>query len=284
MTIHSKVPVFILAGGLGTRLSEETALKPKPMVEIGETPILVHIMRWYYAHGFNDFVICAGYKAWEIKDYFVNYQYRQNDLCIDHRFDSKEAPKCSEGGMGHENWRVRVVDTGLETMTGGRLAIALERARLAGGDFDQFAVTYGDGLCDIDLTKEFEFHQKHGRIGTMLGVPPLSRFGAIESSSDGVVKSFIEKPEAQMGLINGGFFFFKKAFEKYLSKQTDLILERKPLEAIVSDNQLVVYEHPGFWQCMDTLRDRQQLQKIWDQGRAPWKPTSSPSVSTGGLR
>ena len=265
----SRVPIFILAGGLGTRLSEETGLRPKPMVEIGGTPILVHIMRWYYAFGFNDFVVCGGYKSWEIKDYFLNYQYRQNDFQIDHRTDVHQAPRYTQSSCGHEEWRVSVMDTGVDTLTGGRLAMALERHGRE-NDFEDFGVTYGDGLTNADLAKEFAFHREHARTGTMLGVAPLSRFGEIERDDAGVVKAFIEKPEDAVGLINGGYFFFKKKFRDYVAPVKDLPLERAPLEKLCRDAQLVTYEHRGFWQCMDTLRDKQHLQAMWESGQAPW--------------
>lgn len=268
----SKIPVFILAGGLGTRISEETTLRPKPMIEIGEVPILVHIMRWYHSFGFNDFVICAGYKSWEIKDYFLNYQFRQNNLCIDHRRNADEPAKFEGNDRSHEKWRVRVIDTGVETLTGGRLAIAYDAVTKT-ESFEHFGVTYGDGLTDADLGKEFEFHLKSGLTGTMLGVSPISRFGEIDRDAKGVVQSFIEKPEEKTELINGGFFFFKKEFRSYLEPRKDLTLERQPLETLVSRRQLVTYEHRGFWQCMDTLRDKTHLQKIWESGEAPWQAT-----------
>lgn len=265
------VPVLILAGGLGTRFSEETYLKPKPMIEIGDIPILLHIMRWYYSFGFNDFVICAGYKSWEIKDYFLTYQFRQNHLSIDHRGDRHSEPVCDEFNELNERWRVRVVDTGLKTMTGGRLAHAINHVAKS-QSFDHFAVTYGDGVCDVDLAAEFQFHEKHGKMGTMLGVPPLSRFGEIDHDSSGKVRDFIEKPENKHGLINGGFFFFRNEFMKYLPSEDSLILEKRPLEQLVQESELMMYEHRGFWQCMDTLRDKNYLQEIWDRGEAPWEP------------
>lgn len=271
MTDTTKVPVFILAGGLGTRFSEETHLRPKPMIEIGDVPIMMHIMRWYHSFGFNDFVICAGYKSWEIKDYFLNYQFRQNNLIIDHRTNVHEAPSCQGEQFYNERWRVRVIDTGLETMTGGRLAAALDIVS-KDDSFEHFAVTYGDGLADIDIKSEFHFHLEHGRIGTMLGVPPVSRFGEIAMDEFGAVQKFVEKPESRQGLINGGFFFFRSDFRSYLSEAPDLILERTPLERLVKERQLVVYQHRGFWQCMDTLRDKNYLQGIWETGNAPWKP------------
>jgi len=266
----SNVPVLILAGGLGTRISEETHMKPKPMIEIGDHPILLHIMRYYYNHGFNDFVICAGYRSWEIKDYFLNYKYRQSHMMIDHR-DSMCDPVEIGTHAPQEKWRVRVVDTGLETMTGARVAKALDVISET-DSFENFAVTYGDGLTGACLREEFDFHLEHGKIGTVLGVPPLSRFGEMDISDEGSVTAFLEKPEAKTGLINGGYFFFKKAFRNYLTTTTSCILERDPLQKLAADKQLKVHEYRGFWQCMDTLRDKNHLQSIWDSGEAPWRP------------
>lgn len=266
--MHSNVPVFILAGGLGTRLSEETHLKPKPMIEIGDLPILMHIMRMFYHHGFNDFVICAGYRSWEIKEYFLNYRSRQNHLIIDHRENFNSAPQSFGSDLGVEKWRVRVVDTGRDTMTGARLAKAIDF--VSKDNFQHFAVTYGDGLSDVDLGKEFEFHEKHGRMGTVLGVKPVSRFGEMGIESGGKVLDFLEKPASKLGLINGGFFFFRREFRRYLSDKWDCVLEREPLENAVKDGELYTFEHNGFWQCMDTLRDKNQLQETWLSGEAPW--------------
>jgi glucose-1-phosphate cytidylyltransferase len=264
------VPVFILAGGLGTRLSEETQIKPKPMVEIGDLPILVHIMRWYYSFGFNDFVICAGYRSWEIKSFFLNYEFRQNHLTIDHRTYANALPVSFGENTGQENWRVRVVDTGADCMTGGRVARALEMVS-ATDQFDDFAVTYGDGLCDVNLTKELEFHRSHHKLSTVLGVHPMARFGELEVQPDGRVSGFLEKPQSKQGLINGGFFFFKRGFSKYLSTDSDCILERVPLSSVAKEGELMIYKHDGFWQPMDTLRDKTHLQQLWETGKAPWK-------------
>lgn len=265
------VPVFILAGGLGTRISEETSLKPKPMIEIGETPILIHLMRWYYAHGFNDFVICAGYRAWEIKSYFLTYQFRQNHIVIDHRAADRRDSWFGKN-LGQEAWRVRVVDTGVDCMTGARVARALDAVKkeYGGEDFSDFAVTYGDGLSDVDLSAELARHQEHGKVGTVLAVHPSARFGELDIAKDGVVRSFVEKPQSKQGLINGGFFFFKREFQRYLSDDPSCILERDPLARLASDGQLVAWQHPGFWHPMDTLRDKVYLQQLWDGGKAPW--------------
>lgn len=270
----STVPVFILAGGFGTRISEETHLRPKPMIEIGDTPILLHIMRSYYSHGFTNFVICAGYRAWEIKDYFLNYQYRQNNIVIDHRQSLSEPPRYRKGSIGQERWRVMVLDTGLDVMTGARIARAFDDLA-AEESFEHFAVTYGDGVCDVNLKAEMDFHLKHGKTGTVLGVQPLSRFGELSTDRDGLVENFIEKPESRLALINGGFFFFKKDFRRLLNTDKSCILERAPLEKLAGERQLMMFEHRGFWHCMDTLRDKTHLQQLWDSGRAPWASANS---------
>lgn len=266
-----KIPVFILAGGFGTRLSEETGLKPKPMIEIGNIPMLVHIMRYYYRFGFDDFVICAGYRSWEIKDYFMNYRYRQNHLCIDLRAPGSGVSMYEEGSLGHEKWRVRVVDSGIETLTGSRLAVAFDHVA-AVEKFEEFAVTYGDGLTDANLASELEYHRAHGKIGTVLGVPPLSRFGLLEHDDSGDVLHFREKPSSHSDLINGGFFFFRREFRKYLDLSGQCLLEQDPLKKLVEDHQLKAFAHKGFWQCMDTLRDKNHLQSLWDDKTAPWIP------------
>lgn len=270
MPQNASVPVLILAGGLGTRFSEETHLRPKPMIEIGDIPILVHIMRWYYRFGFNDFVICAGYRSWEIKQYFLDYEYRLNNLVIDHREDLNGRPMSLGKNLAQEKWRVRVIDTGLETQTGGRVARALDEISRT-DSFTDFALTYGDGVSDVDLEKEIGFHRSHGRIGTVLGVRPTARFGELDVAEGGKVEGFLEKPESRQSLINGGFFFFKKEFRRYLTDDVANILERKPLESLAHDHQLMMYAHAGFWQPMDTQRDKNQLQGLWDAGKAPWR-------------
>jgi glucose-1-phosphate cytidylyltransferase len=282
--LRSTTPIFILAGGLGTRISEETQFKPKPMIEIGELPILLHIMRWYYSYGFNDFVICSGYRNWEIKEYFLSYEFRRNHLRIDHRIATNSFPVALGKNSDQENWRVTILDTGLETMTGGRLARAVDELARA-QEFANFGVTYGDGLCDVDLGRELDFHLAHDKVGTVLGVPPQSRFGELDVAGEGQVTGFIEKPEARTGLINGGFFFFKKKFRDYLDADAQCVLERAPLTKLAADQELRVFKHSGFWQCMDTLRDKNALQEIWDKGDAPWKvPTreSSPVIRKEG--
>lgn len=274
MEKKQNIPVFILAGGLGTRISEETQLKPKPMVEIGEVPILVHIMRWYYAHGFDDFVICGGYRCWEIKQYFLDYLFRLNHLVIDHR-ESTHAPATALGmNGGQEKWRVRVIDTGLDCMTGGRIARAVDIASQE-EDFSTFAVTYGDGVCDVNLREELAFHRSHGKKATVLGVVPSARFGELEVNAQGKVEGFLEKPESKQGLVNGGFFFFEKGFRKYLSDDGSCVLERAPLEKIAGDGELMMFRHDRFWQPMDTLRDKNYLQGLWDSGKAAWRPENA---------
>lgn len=266
---HAKVPVFILAGGLGTRFSEETHLKPKPMIEIGGIPILLHIMRWYYAFGFTDFVICAGYQSWIVKEYFLNYEFRCNHLVIDHRASVSAPPTIVNRSASQERWRVHVVDTGLESMTGARLARAIEVLSPI-MSFDQFALTYGDGVCNVNLVEEYQFHLAHGKVGTVLGVPPPARFGELGVNNGNCVEGFVEKPEARHGIINGGFFFFQRDFERYLSTDADCILERSPLSHLAEDKELMVFRHTGFWHAMDTLRDKNYLQDLWGTGTAPW--------------
>lgn len=263
------IPIFILAGGLGTRLSEETTQKPKPMVEIGDYPILLHIMRYYYHFGFNDFVICAGYRSWEIKKYFLDYQYRERDFAVDHRNELTDRPVDLGAPNSQEKWRVTVIDTGLESMTGARVARAFDKIH-AERKFENFGLTYGDGLCDVDLSKEYDFHLKSGKIGTVLAVHPLARFGELEIDGKGNVIEFSEKPQSKQGLINGGFFFFKSKFREYLSDKADTILEKAPLVNLARDKQLSYFVHEGFWHPMDTLRDKQHLESLYLSKKAPW--------------
>lgn len=253
--------VVLLAGGLGSRLAEETSLRPKPMVEIGGSPILWHIMSIYAAHGIHDFIVACGYKAEFIKEYFRNFYYHSSDFTVDLRNGSVQALSSSS-----PDWRVAVIDTGLNTMTGGRLLRLKDR--LKGGTF---MVTYGDGVADIDVSALLEFHRSHGRLATVTAVRPPARFGGLVFGEDNGVREFSEKPQAQAGWINGGFFVFEPEFLDFITEGDTSILERRPLEAAAQQGQLMAYRHEGFWQPMDTLRERQMLEAHWESGRAPWK-------------
>lgn len=257
------VPIFILAGGLGTRLKEYTDVRPKPMVDVGGRPILWHIMRYYSHFGFKKFVICAGFKAEVIKDYFLNYDAMNSDFTVRLREHDVEY----HSSHHDEDWEVTVAFTGEETMTGGRIGRATERYL---GNAEHFGVTYGDGLTDADLTAEFKFHQEHGAVGTMLGINPPSRFGELITEGN-VVTNFSEKPELVNSWINGGYFFFRRGFTKYLSADVSLVLEKQPLSTLASDRQLQVFRHAGFWQCMDTQRDKEMLDDMWKSNKAPWR-------------
>lgn len=250
--------VVILAGGRGTRLAEETAVRPKPMVEIGRHPILWHIMKIYAHHGFDDFLIACGYKGEIIKEYFHNFFILNSDYEID--LASGERNVVNGSGV---DWKVGVVDTGMDTMTGGRIL----RLRPWIGD-RTFMVTYGDGVADIDLRALLERHRDHGRLATVTAVRPPARFGGLDLDGD-VVRNFTEKPQAGGGWINGGFFVFEPGVFDYLEGD-DSILERAPLENLASDGELMAFRHRGFWQPMDTLRDKLNLESMWGDG-APWK-------------
>jgi glucose-1-phosphate cytidylyltransferase len=256
------LPVGILAGGLGTRLSEETVMRPKPMVEIGGMPILWHIMKIYAAHGADEFFLALGYKGEIIKEFFVNYRYRASDLTVD----------LSQGTVAIdrppvENWRVHLVDTGLAAQTGGRVKRLLASAGRA------MLVTYGDGVCSIDVGQLLAFHRRHGRLATVTAVRPPARFGELRIR-DGLARSFDEKPQIGEGWINGGFFVLEPGVGDYIQGDAT-VFERDPLERLAAEGQLAVFEHHGFWQCMDTLRDVRQLEELWQTGRAPWtKPGS----------
>jgi glucose-1-phosphate cytidylyltransferase len=252
--------VVILAGGLGTRLAEETEIRPKPMIEIGGYPILWHIMNIYAAAGFNEFVVALGYKGEMIKDYFLNYRARQADLRID--LSNGEVTLTSKRSP---NWRIDLVDTGSATMTGGRL---LRLESLLGKA--PFMVTYGDGVARIDVADLLRFHKSHGKVATLTAVRPPSRFGSLDVTSDGIIREFIEKPQVGDGWINGGFFVFGPDIFGYL-RDDQTILEREPLEELVRAEQLRAYLLEDFWQPMDTLREKRLLQELWDGGSAPWK-------------
>ncbi|MEE9384920.1 MAG: glucose-1-phosphate cytidylyltransferase [Nannocystaceae bacterium] len=257
------VPVFVLCGGFGTRLREETELRPKPMVPIGDHPILWHVMRSYAHHGFKRFVLCLGYKAEVIKSYFLDYASMNSDFTVELKSNSVTVHSVDHD----QDWQVTLAFTGQNAMTGSRVAQAAHRYL---GDAQQFAVTYGDGLTDANLGEEFAVHQAHGKIGTVLGVNPPSRFGELMISKDSVT-AFEEKPEFGDNWINGGYFFFKRDFLPYLSPDTGCILERDPLVRLARDGQLNVHRHPGFWACMDTQRDRDHLNRLWSEGKAPWR-------------
>ena len=251
----------ILAGGLGTRISEETGLKPKPMVEIGGKPILWHIMKIYSHHGINDFIICCGYRGYVIKEYFANYFLHMSDVTFDIRDNKMEVHE-----RYAEPWRITLVDTGENTMTGGRMKRVA--AYLKGED--AFCFTYGDGISDINITKLIEFHRAHGLQATLTATYLPGRFGALDIQADQRVTSFKEKPKGDGGLINGGVFVLSpKVID--LIKGDHCIWERVPLEKLAESNQLKAYPHEGFWQPMDTLRDKNLLEELWASGKAPWK-------------
>jgi glucose-1-phosphate cytidylyltransferase len=250
----------ILAGGLGTRLSEETLVRPKPMVEIGGYPILWHIMKTYAHHGIDEFVICLGYKGYMIKEYFTNYARHVSDVTVDLRSGSVEVHRNAA-----EPWRVSLIDTGEHTMTGGRLRRALPYL-----DDQPFCLTYGDGVGDVDITAAIAFHRRHGRIATVTATYPPKRFGHLDLADD-EVRHFKEKPDGEGGLINGGFFVLSPEVRDYLPPDDALVWEREPLERLSRDRQLRAFRHPGFWHAMDTLRDRTYLEELWAGGAAPWK-------------
>lgn len=249
----------ILAGGIGSRLSEETDSKPKPMVEIGDRPILWHIMKLYSHFGIDDFIICLGYKGYRIKEYFLNYNMHLSDITVD----------ITRGVTVHQSyaepWRVTLVETGDKTMTGGRLA----RIRRYIKDEDAFCFTYGDGVSNIDIGRLIAFHRSQGKLATVTAVRPLARFGAL-TIDRGNVTEFKEKPASEGGLISGGFFVLSPKVIDYVDGD-DMLWEKEPMERLVADGQLAAYEHTGFWQPMDTLRDKHLLEGLWASGKAPWQ-------------
>lgn len=245
----------IFAGGLGSRISEESHLKPKPMIEIGGKPILWHIMKIYQSHGFNDFIICLGYKGYVIKEYFANYFLHNSDVTFDLSSNQMEIHNSRA-----EDLKVTLVDTGLYTKTAGRLKRIKEY--LKGEDF---MLTYGDGLCDIDLNSLVNFHYKHGKIATVTAIQPVAKFGVIEPDDEGNVRAFVEKPKSSGSYINGGFFVLSSHVFKYLEENMDeQMWELNPLQNLVSDGQLAAYKHTGFWKCMDILRDKEELEGLWN--------------------
>ena len=250
----------ILAGGLGTRISEETHLKPKPMIEIGGKPILWHIMKLYSAHGINDFVVCCGYKGYVIKEYFANYFLHMSDVTFDMVNNEMQVHQRKA-----EPWRVTLVDTGEETLTGGRLKRVSDYVK----DEEAFCFTYGDGVADVDVSLLIDFHKKHGKLATVTAVQPPGRYGAL-NMQDSLVKGFTEKPKGDGGWINGGFFVLSPNCLKYIQDDRSS-WEGEPLVNLASDLELMAFEHAGFWQPMDTLREKNMLEDLWQSGKAPWK-------------
>ena len=251
----------ILAGGLGSRLSEETTLRPKPMVEIGGHPILWHIMKIYSAHRINDFIICLGYKGYVIKEHFANYFLYSADLTIDLEHDKVEYHR-----SGSEPWRVTLVDTGNVTMTGGRLKRILPYVE----NEEAFCFTYGDGVADVNISEAISFHKSHGKLATLTAAQPIGRFGALTIKEDGTISSFSEKPKGDGRWVNGGFFVLSPKVGKYLAGDST-VWEREPLESLCHDGQISAYRHSGFWQPMDTVYDRSMLENLWNSPSPPWK-------------
>ena len=250
---------IILAGGLGTRITEETSTRPKPMVEIGGKPILWHIMKTYSAHGINDFIICCGYKGYVIKEYFANYFLHMSDVTFDMQSNKMEVHQ-----RNAEPWKVTLVDTGEETMTGGRIKRIAEYVK-----DEDFCCTYGDGIGDVNITELIKFHKKQGKLATLTATQPPGRFGALNLKGSNVV-SFQEKPQGDGSWINGGFFVLSPKVLDYI-KDDQSIWEREPMEQLAQEGQMVAHFHSGFWQPMDTLRDKMHLEELWASDKAPWK-------------
>lgn len=262
MERDKEMKVVILAGGFGTRISEESQFKPKPMIDLGGRPILWHIMKLYSHYGFNDFVICAGYKQEVIKEYFANYFLHSSDITFDFT-SGKQDVVVHQAAV--EPWKVTVVDTGLNTLTGGRV----KRVKnYLGGE--RFFLTYGDGVSDVNIAELLKFHEQHGKLVTITSVNPGQRFGALDIASDGHIISFREKAKGDGGLINGGFMVCEPGFLDFISGD-ETVLERDPMERASQVGQLMAFRHDGFWQPMDTLREKQGLEKLWAEDRAPWK-------------
>lgn len=253
--------VLILAGGLGTRLSEETDLRPKPMVDIGGKPILWHIMKLYSHYGHNEFVILLGYKGYYIKEYFANYFLHQSDVTIDLSTNKLEIHNNSS-----EPWRITLLDTGADTMTGGRI----KRAQPYVGN-EAFMLTYGDGVSDVDMDALLASHRAHGKAVTMTSVQPDGRFGTFDADESGLVSRFLEKPRGDGSWINGGFFVCEPVVFDYITRGDATVFEQEPLQGLARDSQLYAYRHNGFWKCMDTLRDKQDLNQMWQSNSAKWK-------------
>ena len=254
--------VVLLAGGFGTRISEESQFKPKPMVELGGMPILWHIMKLYSHYGFNDFIVCAGYKQHVIKEWFANYFLHTSDITFDFTEGRQNVVVHKSAS---EPWKVTVVDTGLKTLTGGRI----KRVKNYIGD-ERFFLTYGDGVADVNIREILTFHERHGRLLTITAYNPGQRFGAIDMSESGEVFSFREKAKGDGALMNAGFMVCEPEFIDYIDGD-DTALERSPMEKAAADKQVMAYRHTGFWQCMDTVREKQTLEDMWASGSAPWK-------------
>jgi glucose-1-phosphate cytidylyltransferase len=259
-TENQTMKAVILAGGLGTRLSEETTLKPKPMVEIGDKPILWHIMKSYSAHGVNEFVICCGYKGYIIKEYFANYFLHTSDVTFDMQNNEMEVHV-----RNAEPWRVTLVDTGDETLTGGRL----KRVKQYVKDEESFCFTYGDGVSDVNISELIQFHKSHNKLATLTATQPPGRFGALDLDGN-KINSFQEKPQGDGAWVNGGFFVLSPKVIDYIEDDS-IMWERKPMENLAKEGQLLAFFHHGFWQPMDTLRDKVLLEELWQSGNAPWK-------------
>jgi glucose-1-phosphate cytidylyltransferase len=253
--------VLILAGGFGSRLGEETSLKPKPMLEIGDRPVLWHIMKLYSFYGFNEFIILLGYKGYMIKEYFANYYLHKSDLTVN---------LCDNTLEYHNNnaepWKVTLLDTGYNTLTGGRVKRAQE---LVGNE--RFMLTYGDGVADINIRQLVKYHEKNKKLITMTAVMPEGRFGSLDINDENQIKQFKEKPKGDGGWINGGFFVCEPGVFNYITEGDSSVFEQKPLENLAHEGQLYAYKHEGFWKPMDTLRDKNQLIEMWEKGSAPWK-------------
>ncbi len=250
----------LLAGGFGTRLSEETDLRPKPLVEIGGKPIIWHIMKSYAAHGIDEFVVCCGYKGTMLKRYFAQYFIETSDITVD--LGSGDINYINNSG---EKWKVTLVDTGMDTMTGGRVA----RVQAFVND-GTFCLTYGDGLIDADLAALVGFHKRHGKLATVTAVPSPGRFGILDMGKNSEVRAFLEKPNNEMGYINAGFFVLEPGIFKFI-KDDSTVWEREPLERLAASGELVAFRHSGFWRPMDTLRDKRELEALWESGKAPWR-------------
>ncbi|WP_019635700.1 glucose-1-phosphate cytidylyltransferase [Paenibacillus fonticola] len=261
--------VVILAGGYGTRISEESHLRPKPMIEIGQKPILWHIMKQYSQQGFNDFIICLGYKGFFIKEYFAHYFLHESDVTFDFRSDNQLITHQHTA----EPWKVTLVNTGIDTMTGGRV----KRVQDYIGN-ETFMLTYGDGVSDVNINELLNFHKLHGRLATVTTVQPSGRFGALDLTPTDEVRGFQEKPKGDGSWINAGFFVMEPEVLNYISSDAT-ILEKEPLEKLARDGELMGYKHEGFWQPMDTLRDKNYLEELWKSGRAPWKTWEMKSVN-----